>query len=100
MSRYTEEMQLHTARLCLDCQEVHDASVCPICLSESFAFISRWVPAPERRERPRPAPSPEAQTYRELLAADSSKPASSRWLKRGVLGLGVVSLAGWLWRRK
>ncbi len=40
-----------TARLCLDCEEVHDAQQCPVCASETFTFMTRWVPAPERRER-------------------------------------------------
>ena len=39
-------MQLRNARLCLDCEEVHDAAHCPACASESFAFITRWVPSP------------------------------------------------------
>jgi hypothetical protein len=46
-------MQLRTARLCLDCEEIHDAQQCPICASETFAYITRWVPAPERRETAR-----------------------------------------------
>lgn len=43
------------ARLCLDCEEVHDAQQCPVCASEVFAYVSRWVPAPERRTKTRPA---------------------------------------------
>ena len=63
-------MQLHVARLCLDCQEVHDSQTCPICSSESFAYISRWIPAPERRAAPRAAePAPQAEMYRQLLAS-------------------------------
>src|SRR3954470_9685454 len=94
-------MQLHVARLCLDCQEVHDQQTCPICSSESFAYLSRWVPAPDRRVRPRPAQSREAaDTYRQLLEADRTTSGAGRWMKRGVLGLAAVSAAGWLWRRK
>jgi len=91
-------MQLHTARLCLDCQEVHDGkTTCPICGSESFAYISRWIPAPERRLQARPAePDPHAEVYRQLLAADRTQPAAARWLKRGVLGLAAVSAAAWM----
>lgn len=89
-------MQLHVARLCLDCQDVHDERACPKCSSESFALLSKWVPAPERRARPRS--EGDAETYRQLLAADAEAPSSSRWVKRGAL-VAAVTLGGWLWRR-
>jgi hypothetical protein len=93
-------MQLHVARLCLDCQEVHDARTCPRCTSESFALLSRWVPAPERRAKARPPAEPnQADAYRQLLASDADEQPSHRWLKRGAL-LAVVGVGGWLWRRK
>jgi hypothetical protein len=48
-------MTLRKARLCLDCEELHDQRHCPICASEAYAFLTQWVPAPERRKRPRSA---------------------------------------------
>jgi hypothetical protein len=95
---YTDPMQLHVARLCLDCQEVHDARTCPRCTSESFALLSRWVPAPERRAKPRPASS-KAETYRQLLQPEDGGQPSHQWLKRGAL-LAALGVGGWLWRRK
>jgi hypothetical protein len=93
-------MQLHVARLCLDCDEIHADPTCPVCGSESFGYISRWIPAPERRTRPRPVvTSATADTYRELLKPDQSRPDKSRWLQHGVLGVTAVSVVGWLWRR-
>jgi hypothetical protein len=80
-----EPMQLRNARLCLDCEEIHDSAHCPACASESFAFITRWVPTPssepapagpaavrtERPERPpqslEPATRETLDTYRQLL---------------------------------
>jgi hypothetical protein len=99
-------MQLRVARLCLDCEEVHDAGECPVCGSESFAFIARWVPAPERRQRPRPVSSEAAdmsetvKTYRQLLGVDHRQPARMRWVKRGAVGLAALSVLGWLWGRR
>jgi hypothetical protein len=91
-------MQLHVARLCLDCEEIHEQQTCPVCSSESLAFISRWIPAPDRRTRPRQEPSQEtAETYRQLLNPPST--GAGRWLKRGMLGVTAVALAGWLWRQ-
>jgi hypothetical protein len=93
-------MQLHTARLCLDCQEVHEGQTCPVCGSESFAYISRWIPAPERRVKPRPtAEPPEAETYRQLLNPERNQPGASRWLRRGAFGLAAVSAAAWMLKR-
>jgi len=93
-------MQLRVARLCLDCEEIHAARTCPRCTSESFALISRWVPAPERRSRPRPD-SPEAETYRALLAEPEPAQPSHRWLKGGAMLATIgIGLGGWLLRRR
>ncbi len=90
-------MQLHVARLCLDCNEIHDLQHCPVCGSHAFAYMSRWVPAPERRQHPRAASSPEADTYRELIEPRRSR-RRSRLLKTGVVGVGLIAVAGWLLR--
>jgi hypothetical protein len=94
-------MQLHIARLCLDCEEIHDQPACPICASESFAYISRWIHAPERRHYPRPVLPPEAaNTYRQLLEADRQPSGAMRWVRRGVFGVAALGMAGWVLRRK
>jgi hypothetical protein len=93
-------VQLRFARLCHDCEEVHADQQCPVCASETFTFITRWVPAPERRKRPRPTTSPEAEIYRQLTrAADEPPLTTGRLLKRAVVGLTAVGLVGWLWGR-
>jgi hypothetical protein len=121
-------MQLRNARLCLDCEEVHDAAHCPACASESFAFITRWVPSPsadgtpaqapavpvqpdpsatsrtERRERPEaslePATRETLDTYRQLLNGRSSQPSQWRFVKHGAVGLALFGLAGWAWKQQ
>jgi hypothetical protein len=98
-------MQLNAARLCLDCEEVHEQRTCPVCSSESFAYISRWIPTPEPRTRvPPPETRETTDVYRQLLgtasAPDGSTPGTRRWLARGVLGLAAVGIAGWAWNRK
>lgn len=97
-----DRMQLRNARLCLDCEEVHDAQQCPLCASETFAFVTRWVPAPERRGRPR-APEPthpdDLQTYRMLLEPEPQPSSGWTLVKRGALGLAVFGVAGWIWRK-
>jgi len=92
-------MQLRTARLCLDCEEVHDAQQCPVCASESFAFLSRWIPAPERRVTPRPTSSESAETYRQLLEPARERSGAGRLLTRGAVGLTLLGLAGWAWQQ-
>jgi hypothetical protein len=91
-------MQLTIARLCLDCDEVHDAQHCPVCASEAFAYLTRWVPAPERRMRPRPTTSPEADVYRGLTAPEVPPPTRGQLLKRSALGVVALAVAGWVWR--
>jgi hypothetical protein len=82
-------MQLRRARLCLDCEEIHDAQQCPVCASESFAFLTRWVPAPERRSRPRPVQS---------APAAARLPTTGKVVGFGIVGLGLLGLARW-WAR-
>jgi hypothetical protein len=93
-------MQLHAARLCFNCEEVHDEPVCPACGSDSFAYLSRWIPTSERPARVRERPSREAaDTYRQLLEAPHEKSGKTRWMKRGIVGLAAIGMAGWAWRR-
>jgi hypothetical protein len=51
-------MQLNVARLCLDCEELHEAQRCPVCASETFAFVTRWVPRIQPQSPPRTAAKP------------------------------------------
>ena len=81
-----DAMQLYVARLCLDCQEVHAETRCPVCASESFAALSRWIPVQDRRARPRDRGQDVAETYRRLLGAaatptDESK-TRAKWPRR------------------
>jgi hypothetical protein len=104
-------MKLDAARLCLDCEEVHEDQVCPVCSSEAFAYLTRWVqPAtearitrpPQARRMAEPAPSHTTRTpeqieaYRQLI--EGKPPARGGLLAKGVLGLAAFSLAGWAWR--
>lgn len=91
-------MQLRVARLCHDCEEIHADGQCPVCASETFTFITRWVPAPERRKRPRPASSPDAEVYRALVTGERPPSTTARLLKRAAVGVTALSIAGWLWR--
>ena len=102
MPRYTGTVQLRIARLCLDCEEVHDEYRCPACASDAFSYLTRWVPVPERTDRPdrprrpRPAaePRPEVDVYRQLLRGEPA-PAKGRFATRALMGLGAAAgLAG------
>jgi hypothetical protein len=101
-------MRLMNARLCLDCEEVHDLQHCPVCGSESFAFLTRWVspsdtqaaePSPRATRPPDPVDRREqVDAYRQIL---NPAPASSRrgnLVARGALGLALIGLARLVWR--
>jgi hypothetical protein len=97
-------MQLRNARLCLDCEEVHDAQQCPTCASETFAFVTRWVPIPERRgsggARAMESDRVEAlNTYRLMLEPERAPLSGWGLMKRGAVGLALFGVAGLMWRR-
>jgi hypothetical protein len=92
-------MNLRTSRLCLDCEEIHDAQQCPACASESFVYLTRWVPVAVRGEEPPPAARPDTVVYKRLLVAKAVRPKAVRLLQRGAVGLAAISLARWLWRQ-
>ncbi len=85
-------MQLRVARLCMDCEELHDQQQCPVCASESFAYVSRWVPVRERRFQPR-APGAAAATT-------AQPPSKTRTATYGVMGLALAGVAGWWWKSR
>jgi len=66
----TMGMKLRDARLCLDCEELHTEEQCPVCASEAFSFVTRWIPShngkqPEFAELRRATGGP---AVRDLLA--------------------------------
>jgi hypothetical protein len=88
-------MHLRRARLCLDCEEVHDEQQCPRCASDQYTFLTRWVPVPDGRKRPPTVvePSPELETYRQIVHGEPPK-RRGRVVARTLLGLGAAGLAG------
>ena len=65
-------MRLHTARLCLDCEELHESPQCPVCASHAFSYVARWVPVltQPRLRRVHPA----ALLYEDLVRAGRRGP--------------------------
>ena len=91
-------MQLRTARLCLDCEEVHDEYRCPVCASEAFTYLTRWVPAPERRTRPRQRPvSEDVEIYGRFVEKNEPKARPRGLLAPAALGLTAASVLGLFW---
>ena len=87
-------MQLRGARLCLDCEELHTADRCPICASEAFAYLTRWIPADEHRANRGEAAEPTPPA----AAATTQPPGMSQWMARGAAGLVLVATGRWLWK--
>jgi hypothetical protein len=106
-------MRLAVARICLDCDEVHDREECPVCGSETFAFLTRWVTPTARggqdqAQRPRRGVEGAARTeqiaaLRKILKPDEEpEERPRRWplVARGALGLALVGLARLAWRTR
>ena len=86
-------MQLRNARLCLDCEELHEDPQCPLCASESFAFLSRWVPAEERRRAKRGRQKVESQAPPVVPS-----PRNNNWIAGGLAGVALIAASRWLFR--
>jgi hypothetical protein len=107
-------MKLDAARLCLDCDEIHEEQNCPSCSSEAFAFVTRWVKTSgehrvERRAAPvvqpattvHPPRTPEQiEAYRQLIEGKPEKGPGRNLVTKGVFGIAAVSLLGWAWRSR
>lgn len=117
-------MRLDDARLCLDCEEIHEEQECPACGSEAFAFLTRWIqstaparpaprpaPGPVERapgpaERPARRPEPDARdreqlaAWRQIVSGEPEARGRGRQIvARGLLSLAAAGLAGWAWSR-
>ncbi len=104
-------MRLDDARLCLDCEEIHEEQECPACGSEAFAFLTRWIQstsgAKPKRDRKavaavRTAPKSEHLAAWQQITEGSPDDNTSRGKKfftRGLLGLAAMGIAGWAWSR-
>jgi hypothetical protein len=98
-------MRLAVARVCLDCEEVHDGDRCPVCSSETFAFLKRWVPPTavaegnlRVRQNARVSGSPEqVQAYQQLLEPDRRPSPKRSLIARGALGLAMLGAARLVW---
>jgi len=111
-------MRLVNARLCLDCEEVHEDQHCPICGSESFAFMTRWVtpsdtigaetsqrqsqsqsrpPDPVARREPTERRE-QVDAYRQILNPNTQAPRRGRLVTGGAIGLALLGLARVVWR--
>jgi hypothetical protein len=105
-------MRLDDARLCLDCEEIHDERECPACGSEAFAFLKRWIKSTAEADRPGRAarrirevaahtapPSEQLDAWRQIVADKPAAPRRGRLIARGLLGLAAMGAAGWFWAK-
>ena len=107
-------MRLDDARLCLDCEEIHEEQECPACGSEAFAFLTRWIQSTSA-ERPKPRPnhseratpvrtapmSDHIAAWRKLADGTPAEPSgrAAKLVTRSLLGLAAMGLAGWAWKK-
>ena len=106
-------MRLDDARLCLDCEELHNEHECPACGSEAFAFLKRWIKTTSSGPRvsstrdplapvdvvSRAATSEQLDAWRQIVEGKPAEPGRGRLIARGLVGLAAMGLAGWAWTR-
>ena len=107
-------MRLDDARLCLDCEELHNEHECPACGSEAFAFLKRWIKTTSSRPRAASTRDPRAtvdvvsrpvttseqlDAWRQIVSGKPAAPGRGRLVARGLVGLAAMGLAGWAWTR-
>jgi hypothetical protein len=108
-------MKLDAARLCLDCDEIHEDQICPACSSEAFAFLTRWVktsgehrverraaavvqPVVQQTVTHQPRTPEQIEAYRQLIEGKPERAGGRSLMTKSVMGLAAVSLLGWAWR--
>ena len=79
-----------------------DEDRCPVCTSEAFGFITRWVKvdAPPRdasRRKAGPMSSARVDSYRQVLNPTTTRSTAARWLRKGglVVAAGYLARLGW-----
>ncbi len=77
------KMPLEKARLCLECDTVHDLPACPQCGSSAFFYLANWI---KPKEPPRPEPSAKKP-------AATQPPKKRHWLRNSLLAAGTVLAA-------
>ena len=106
-------MRLDDARLCLDCEEIHDEQECPACGSEAYAFLKRWIkttgnggdrrremaPAPPGPALRQPATADQLDAWRRIVEGRPAPPGKGTLVVRGLVGLAAMGLAGWAWSK-
>lgn len=87
------KVPLEKARICLECDTIHDLVSCPECGSASFQYVARWIP-PQHPPKPGPARPP----FPILELPESKK--QSHWLRNSVMaGAGLVAAWQLLFKR-
>lgn len=81
------KVPLEKARICLECDTIHDLPACPECGSTTFYYLAKWV-------KPKLPPRPEPP--QETPPAESPPPKKkSRHLLRNSLMLGAYLLGAY-----
>jgi hypothetical protein len=78
LREYTVGVQLRNARMCLDCEEIHELSSADPRV-ETFVYLARWIPvgAPHRRRVwPAPEKSPATRWHSAARSASPRSPSA------------------------
>lgn len=83
------KVPLEKARICLECDTIHDLPSCPECGCGTYYYIANWI-RPHRPPRPEPSNPPPPEPALDLPSAKKK-----RHILRNLLLLGGSLLAAY-----
>ncbi len=87
---YRMKMPLDKARICLECDTIHDLVTCPECGSSSFYYVANWI---------KPKQPPRAVEPEQLVTPVAPARKKRHWVRNTLLaGASVLAAYQFLFK--
>ena len=95
------KIPLEKARLCLECDTIHDLPSCPQCGCDTYYYVGHWIrPQPAPQPEPAPEPPPADRGIEPPKFETLHPPRGKRRILRKIVfaGAGLLAAYGLLFR--